>query len=70
MFQDRKESRLVEMKDDDNWVKVSLLDLKRGNTFRMFEDPTRKMPVGEAEMIAGSDGYENHQGVPEIEVSL
>jgi len=62
----RGELRLVECKVGDAWVKIRLMDIKGGDTFRMFEGIE---PVGNPDgMVAVSDGYRNIDGQPTIEI--
>lgn len=55
-----KELRIIEKKVDQNWVAVRMSDLKKGDTFRMWEPyvpPELVVYDGLSEFLADSDGY-------------
>lgn len=51
--------RIVERKENDQWVCIEFMDLKKGDTFRLFETPDLQIVEhkGITEWIATSDAY-------------
>ena len=47
--------RVVERKDGNDWTVVSMSELRKGDSFRMFEDAEKTEPAGDPEMVALSD---------------
>lgn len=61
--------RLIERKEGINWAEISMIDIKQGDIFRIFEDDTRTERVGDLEMVADSDAFET-DGIGTVEITL
>jgi hypothetical protein len=70
-----KDLRLVEVLRGDLWVRVRLIEVRKGERFRMFERGERGergMPVndkkGHTEWVAVTNGFINGKGVGQVEI--
>jgi hypothetical protein len=53
-----QELRIVERKEDSLWVRVRMIEIKKGDVFRMFEDGTPIEWSGKTEFEAAYDADE------------
>lgn len=65
--------RVVERLDDGEWKEIDFLKLERGDTFRMWEDDRKRIPVrtlsGATIFKAESFARPNHQNYGEIMIT-
>lgn len=53
------QKRVVERKENNQWVRIDFMDLKKGDTFRLFDTPEMVLVEfeGKSEWIANCDAY-------------
>jgi len=63
--------RTVEVKQNGEWTKTNMIDIKKGQTFRMFEpngDPVED-DDGCTVWTTDSNAYMNELGIPTVKIS-
>lgn len=60
-------NRKAEIKIDGEWREIPFMELKRGDTFRLFEPTGEIVAAGKyTEFVADTDAYLNEEGVGTI----
>jgi hypothetical protein len=65
------DKRIAEVKYDGEWKQVSFSDIKKGDTFRLYDEYPDKPVIdarGSKEWIALSNPYSNKDGILTVDI--